>query len=1118
MNYNHYMHKLVQSFRDNQTTHFMFIKHYNTLLISEEELHSIVVDETSNRCLLFHEFPMHSMQGPYAPFLDWIRELYYSYFKEEQTPEEFVKNGGVYPLQQEVYASYIRTGTATRTEDLLLIELEYERQRMLQSLVNLYLYVSERRPIFIFLEKLHLANDSCINFLNELLKNEKICNIQLLAMYNEVYRVPEYITGSWKKFTREMEQRNLQYEWNSIGTETTIDVQDVLISKNAYMRAYIQNCVNMYFFLCPEDAKHYMNIVYDNMMQDVIEVEETDRVLFLEVFSLILLLNQEYTRALQMCEEVGRLGRKTKDDTTMYRYYYIAAICQFGMEKVENKVGYYIDQCQEIARRKGDDLAEYKAEVIRVLSNYNYWREVFVKQYSFQLDPQFIEQTKAYGFRNLLSRIYVYSMGEDTEQEEFNLEDSSTQKYFRMGVEIAQQLDNIDFLITAYSKNIIRFSEKGLYGYVEYLYRKMLEYVKLSGKPSRRVHVYNGLGYIASVMEKYQQAEEYYNKCLNEAIKLRDGNEAAITLYNSSVNKMLAGEYEEAAKDLNLLLQVMELLQIHFLPICETSKIYGLLGVCSFYMGEEYRCYLCLNRIDAYVRHLDYVDDEDKYRLWHGTLFLRHLLQAMLYAQENRLMEAEQEFQKADFHQEQEAVDQYFNYPLYVVEIANFYKKQKREEEWAAVLEEGINYCNSNGYHVKAGYMLSILQGKKVNRIKNAILSVREISNEELLEIVQNIAIQKKMEMSKRDIDFMVIWQELLNRDISSRDMMAQAITMMKNYFNFDGVVRIKEQQGNIMIEYFDGPESREKDTWVTKRIRALSGEDLEQIMDYFHKNKRSFLTNRIDKGFLEYREILEILGLHRIVTLYAAPSVDTKGVTNGVLLGYVEMCNNAIGNRALLMDHDFTILKYFSNQFYVALERLTYLELINCMNSQLSDMAVTDLLTGLYNRQGFEKRLKEDQQNVEGMEENVILYIDLDNFKYYNDTFGHEIGDYVLVRFAQLLERVVDNNNGYAVRYGGDEFVIVLNNQDITYAKKVAKNIFYMLADGVHSDILKRIGIDVTIPQEKLLSCSIGIASYCGHDDATMQQALNKADKGLYYVKRSTKNNYVVWDELEKQ
>lgn len=1118
MNYNHYMHKLVQSFRDNHTSHFMFIKHYNTLMISEEELHSIVVDETSNRCLLFHEFPMHNMQGPYEPFLNWIRELYYSYFKEDQTPEEFVKNGGVYPVQREVYASFIRTGTATRTEDLLLIELEYERERMVQSLVNLYLYVAERKPIFIFLEKLHLANASCVQFLYELIKNKQAHNIQLLAMYNEVYRIPEYISAGWRKFTREMERQNLQYEWNSVGTETTIDVQDVFLPKSTFMSSYLQHCANMFYFLCPEDAKHYMNIIYDNVLQETIEVEEADWGHFLEIFSLILILNQEYTRALQMCEEVGRIGRKNKEDTTMYRYYYIAAMCQFGMEKVENKVGYYVDQCQEIARRAKDELAEYKAEVIRVLSNYNYWREVFIKQYSFELDPKFIEQTRVYGFNNLLSRIYVYGMGEITKDELVGIEDDITQKYFHMGVELAKKLDNIEFVITAYSKNIIRFSEKGMYGYVEYLYRKKLEYVKLSDKPSRRVHSYNGLGYISGVMEKYQQAEEYFNKSLMESIKLRDGNEVAITLYNSAVNKMLAREFEEAAQDLNLLLQVMELLQVHFLPVCDTSKIYGLLGICSFYMGEEYRCYLCLNRIEAYVRHLDHVDDEDKYKLWHGTLFLRHLLRAMLFSQENRLMEAEFEFKEANYHQGQEPADRYFNYPLYVTEMADFYKKQRREAEWTAILENGINYCNDNGYHVKAGFLLNILEGRRENKGKKAILSDRKVSNEELLDTVQNFAIQKSMETNKRDIDFMVIWQELLNRDISPRDLMAQAITMMKNYFNFDGVVMLKERNGNIQIEYFDGPESKEKDTWVTKRIRALSGNDLEQIMEYFHKHKRLFLTNRIDKGFLEYQEILEILGIHRIVTLFAAPSVDSEGVTNGVLLGYVEMRNNAIGNRALLMDHDFTILKYFSNQLYVALERLTYLELINRMNSQLQGMAVTDLLTGLYNRQGFEKRLKEDQQNVDDVEENVILYIDLDNFKYYNDTFGHELGDYVLVRFAQLLERVVDDNNGYAVRYGGDEFVIVLNHQDIAYAKKVAKNIFYMLADGVHNDIIRRIGKDVTIPPEKLLSCSIGIASYCGHEDATVQKALNKADKGLYFVKRSTKNNYVVWDELGQQ
>ena len=183
-------------------------------------------------------------------------------------------------------------------------------------------------------------------------------------------------------------------------------------------------------------------------------------------------------------------------------------------------------------------------------------------------------------------------------------------------------------------------------------------------------------------------------------------------------------------------------------------------------------------------------------------------------------------------------------------------------------------------------------------------------------------------------------------------------------------------------------------------------------------------------------------------------------------------------------------------------------------MNSQLSDMAVTDLLTGLYNRQGFEKRIAEDQRKE--TEENVIIYLDLDNFKYYNDTFGHEIGDFVLVRFAQILEKVVDNI-GYAVRYGGDEFVLVLNGKDVEFAKKLAKNIFYMLADGLSRDIERRIGYSVIIPMDKQLSCSIGIATCHGYSMGNVKEALNKADKGLYYVKKTSKHNYIVWDELNK-
>ena len=125
MDYNNYMHKLVRSFKDNRSTKFMFIKHYETLLISQQEIYESVVDETSSTCLLFHAFPMHTMQAPYSPFLEWIRGLYYRYFSDE-TPEEFVEHAGVYPLQQPIFASYIREGRAERKEDLLITELKYE--------------------------------------------------------------------------------------------------------------------------------------------------------------------------------------------------------------------------------------------------------------------------------------------------------------------------------------------------------------------------------------------------------------------------------------------------------------------------------------------------------------------------------------------------------------------------------------------------------------------------------------------------------------------------------------------------------------------------------------------------------------------------------------------------------------------------------------------------------------------------------------------------------------------------------------------------------------------------------------------------------------------------------
>ena len=61
-----------------------------------------------------------------------------------------------------------------------------------------------------------------------------------------------------------------------------------------------------------------------------------------------------------------------------------------------------------------------------------------------------------------------------------------------------------------------------------------------------------------------------------------------------------------------------------------------------------------------------------------------------------------------------------------------------------------------------------------------------------------------------------------------------------------------------------------------------------------------------------------------------------------------------------------------------------------------------------------------------------------------------------------------------------------------------------------------QKIGYSVEIPKDKKLSCSIGIASCHGYNSEEVTEALNKADKGLYYVKKTTKSSYVVWDEIK--
>ena len=170
--------------------------------------------------------------------------------------------------------------------------------------------------------------------------------------------------------------------------------------------------------------------------------------------------------------------------------------------------------------------------------------------------------------------------------------------------------------------------------------------------------------------------------------------------------------------------------------------------------------------------------------------------------------------------------------------------------------------------------------------------------------------------------------------------------------------------------------------------------------------------------------------------------------------------------------------------------------------NVQMSiEMAITDALTGLFNRRYMESHLATliEQATARG-KPLAALVIDIDYFKSVNDDHGHDAGDDVLRDFALRIKRSIRGID-LACRYGGEEFVIVMPETDMTVAAMVAERLRRRIAAEPFAIAQGSRHIPVTI--------SIGIAALHGKED-TAAALLKRADQALYRAKRDGRNRVV--------
>jgi len=159
-------------------------------------------------------------------------------------------------------------------------------------------------------------------------------------------------------------------------------------------------------------------------------------------------------------------------------------------------------------------------------------------------------------------------------------------------------------------------------------------------------------------------------------------------------------------------------------------------------------------------------------------------------------------------------------------------------------------------------------------------------------------------------------------------------------------------------------------------------------------------------------------------------------------------------------------------------------------------EMSITDSLTKLYNSRHFMRQLKSEIERSERYERPLsVMLLDIDNFKNYNDTYGHLEGDNALATVADVIRKSLrSSDTGF--RFGGEEFTVILPEADIDEALDVAER------------LRKNIENDWLSPLSKLKSCvttSIGVAK---HSPGELYPALiERADKAMYSAKQKGKN-----------
>lgn len=1076
--------------------------HYNYILLryrndfSVQNLESVSClkgrDDVFFAC---HEFEYDEIPGAYEPYLSIVRRIVN---RENIDLDKFMDKCDVYNRHRLIISSYLTTGICKREEDIILGEVDYEQERMVNALANMLSELAKEYPVMVVINRFQLAARSTI-LLTEKLLRQGNPNIGILLGVNDTQTFPEFLHPVWESLIEYVEDNNKLHHIGNSNQEKAEKNREQAVFEYNTTEGY-RKIGNLVEFLDFEQAYFLLNRFEKMIKLDNLEITEENHYRMLLLFARVAIMTKDLAKALEVCEDIDKTAKATgKGD---YEYNYYLAATYMYLDRLEEAM-VYANSAWEYAKDAEDDFGMFQAELLNAQIQMSGWYNIFFCTQDVKISEYLIEKLKQYNYLNHLAYIYIYAYDNKPEIVAKAYRSEKLLIYFSRGVALAKEIGNEQLIQNAYQKNIMLASTNGMYE-VSQLYN-MRTYEALKNKFSvSGGRIYSSTAYNLCAMGENELAATYFRASLRMFYHLRKPEDIAEVQYNMSLNCIMQGHYAEAESYLTQCVKAIEKLRLNSLRVCNLSKLYGLLALSTILQGNSFNCERYLLNCRQFLNYIlekeevenglttvhDYAKSDD-------DLFLYNFSQALLCRYDGDDATALEYFITAEEYLKRGEGNLFFCYALFRrcrMQIFKAMGKDIRYEQEAEILKE---YEESHSTMFKG--FVEELRGSLPPVEEDA----EEITMRQMEELMHSESVERAYRSKKRQIEFISSWQKYFEAtNVSAEEMVDTAMKVFLNHFDVDRAVYIRYIERQPQILYNDTE-------------CELKPETIRQIADALRKTPDGFAVSKISSNYAEHEDVTGIFGDDNVCSMIAIPYFDNTRLES-FLVTYVLMKDNwhSSVNRYMLDNDDLDMYRLLFREMRYAMNRLEAYEKIYEINTKLYLSAVTDQLTGIYNREGFYRKLTallEEMKRGERDSSLGLMFVDLDNFKPYNDTYGHDIGDLVLIRMADIFKELCQGE-GFVCRYGGDEFLLVFYTDDVAVLEAKAKQIYHEieLTGGFQKEISEKLGVETAIEKSKWISCSIGVTTATDiRSDDDMTEMIKRADNLLYSIKESGKGTY---------